>query len=77
MGVQCSIGTLRENTDYLNIYLYFVRVRVCSVSAGGIGEYSETCFVNTDPVVPGPPSPPQLVEKPKVGFPDFMVTIYS
>jgi titin len=44
------------------------RMRVAGVTAGGVGDYSETCFVNTDPVVPGPPSPPQLVDKPKVCF---------
>jgi len=41
------------------------RVRVAAKSAGGISDYSETCFVTTEPVVPGAPSPPSLIDKPK------------
>merc|ERR1719228_2377776 len=41
------------------------RVRVAAESAGGISDYSETCFVTTEPVVPDAPSPPTLRDKPK------------
>jgi len=41
------------------------RLRVAAESQGGTSDYSETCFVTTDPVAPGPPSPPQLRDKPK------------
>lgn len=41
------------------------RVRVAAESAGGISDYSETCFVTTEPVVPDAPEPPTLREKPK------------
>ena len=40
-------------------------VRVAARSAGGLSDYSESCFVSTEPVVPGPPSPPTLIDKPK------------
>lgn len=39
------------------------RVRVAAESAGGRSDHSETCFVTTEPVVPGPPPPPVLAEK--------------
>ena len=41
------------------------RVRVAAESAGGKSDYSETCFVTTEPVVPGAPYPPMLRDKPK------------
>jgi len=41
------------------------RVRVAAESAGGISDYSETCFVTTEPVVPDAPCPPTLRDKPK------------
>ena len=41
------------------------RLRVAAESQGGTSDYSETCFVTTEPVAPGPPSPPQLRDKPK------------
>ena len=41
------------------------RVRVAAESAGGVSDYSETCFVTTEPVVPDAPSPPTLRDKPK------------
>ena len=41
------------------------RLRVAAESLGGCSEFSETCFVTTEPVAPGPPSPPQLRDKPK------------
>jgi hypothetical protein len=41
------------------------RVRVAAESVGGVSDYSETCFVTTEPVVPGAPSPPVLKDKPK------------
>ena len=41
------------------------RLRVAAESLGGCSEFSETCFVTTDPVAPGPPAPPQLRDKPK------------
>lgn len=41
------------------------RVRVAAESAGGVGDYSDTCFITTEPEVPGQPSPPSLLDKPK------------
>ena len=41
------------------------RVRVAAESAGGVSDYSETCFVTTEPVVPSAPAPPTLGDKPK------------
>ena len=41
------------------------RVRVAAVSAGGTSDYSETCFVTTEPIVPDAPLPPILRDKPK------------
>ena len=40
------------------------RLRVAAESAGGVSDFSETLFVTTEPVVPGPPHPPVLREKP-------------
>ena len=41
------------------------RVRVAAKSAGGTSDYSESCFIVTEPVPPGAPSPPTLIDKPK------------
>ena len=41
------------------------RVRVAAKSAGGTSDYSESCFIVTEPVAPGAPSPPTLIDKPK------------
>jgi len=41
------------------------RVRVAAESCGGVSEYSETCFLTTEPVVPAAPSPPRVKDKPK------------
>jgi len=51
------------------------RVRVASVSCGGVGDFSETCFVCTDPVVPGPPSPPIIQDKPKNKLPGTALSL--
>ena len=58
-------GDLEFNCDQLQPGTTY-RVRVKAVSVGGYSEYSESCFVTTEPVVPGPPSPPALREQPKV-----------
>ena len=41
------------------------RLRVAAESPGGLSDYSETCFVTTEPIVPEAPPPPTLREKPK------------
>ena len=41
------------------------RVRVAAESVGGVSDYSETCFVTTEPVVPNAPTPPVMKDKPK------------
>ena len=40
-------------------------MRVAAESSGGISDYSETCFVSTEPVSPDAPLPPTLKDKPK------------
>ena len=41
------------------------RVRVAAESVGGVSDYSETCFVTTEPVVPDAPAQPHTKDKPK------------
>ena len=50
-------GDLVPGTQY--------RLRVAAESPGGLSDYSETCFVTTEPIVPEAPRPPTLREKPK------------
>jgi hypothetical protein len=57
--VQCD--SLQPGTSY--------RVRVAAESAGGRSDYSETCFITTEPVCPDAPGPPTLLDKPKVQNP--------
>jgi hypothetical protein len=38
---------------------------VAAESAGGVSDYSDTCFITTEPEVPGSPEPPSLLDKPK------------
>merc|ERR1719419_2216300 len=55
---------LEFNCDHLQPGTQY-RVRVAAESAGGVSDYSETCFVITEPVVPDAPCPPTLRDKPK------------
>jgi len=55
--LEFSCDQLQPGTTY--------RVRVAAKSTGGVSDYSESCFVTTEPVVPGPPSPPVLRDQPK------------
>lgn len=50
--------------DHLQPGLQY-RVRVAAESCGGVSEYSETCFVTTEPVVPDAPTRPVLKDKAK------------
>ena len=57
-----------EETEFLACGLQpgtAYRVRVAAESSGGRSDYSETCFVTTEPVVPGPPGQPRTTAPPR------------
>eukprot|EP00095_Tigriopus_kingsejongensis_P003703 maker-scaffold382_size189932-snap-gene-0.26 protein:Tk03703 transcript:maker-scaffold382_size189932-snap-gene-0.26-mRNA-1 annotation:"fibronectin type-iii domain-containing protein 3a" len=54
---ECVCENLTPGTQY--------KIKVACTSIGGVSQYSETCYITTEPICPGPCAPPRLHGKAK------------